>query len=210
MYTHEKIFISKGKPLNETGKALVMIHGRGGYAQNMLGLQQELPLQDFTLFAPQATNHSWYPYSFMVPAKQNQPALDSALQLIDMVVQEILQEGAKNKDIYFLGFSQGACLSLEYLARNAQRYGGIIALTGGLIGEKPDTSKYQGDFDNTPLLLTTGDPDPHIPLSRVHETLEIMEELGADVTLKVYKGRPHSIMDQELELAARIFEKGRL
>lgn len=208
MYTHEKEFIREGRPLSLTGKAMVLVHGRGATARNILGLQQVLRLNDFTLIAPQATNQSWYPNSFMAPTEQNQPALDSALELIDSLVQDILKEGIDSKDIYFLGFSQGACLTLEYLSRNAQRYGGIIAFTGGLIGEQLDTSRYGGDFARTPVLLSTGDPDPHVPLSRVEETVKIMEKMGADVELKVYKGRPHSILPEELDLAARLLAGG--
>lgn len=204
MYTHAKEIITAGKPLSETGKALVLIHGRGATAQNILSLQHELPLDGFSLFAPQATNHSWYPYSFMAPEKQNQPALNSALELIDAVVKEIMQKGVDSKNIYFLGFSQGACLTLEYLSRHARRYGGIIAFTGGLIGEKLISSNYKGNFARTPVHLSTGDPDPHVPLSRVQETVKILESMGAELQLKVYKGRPHSILPEELDLAAKI------
>lgn len=204
MYTHKKEIITEGKPLGETGKAMVLIHGRGATAQNILGLRQELPLDDFSLYAPQASQNSWYPYSFMAPVSQNQPALDSALQLIDILVQDIMQEGIESKNIYFLGFSQGACLSLEYLTRHAQRYGGIIAFTGGLIGEELDRNQYAGDFANTPVLLSTGDPDPHVPLSRVQETLNIMKDMGAELNLKVYPGRPHTILAEELRLAAQL------
>lgn len=207
MYTHDKEVIKAGKPLSENGKAMVMIHGRGATAQNILGLQHELPLDSFSLLAPQATNHSWYPYSFMAPEKQNQPALNSALELIDTVVKEIMQKGVDSKNIYFLGFSQGACLTLEYLSRNARRYGGIIAFTGGLIGEKLITSHYKGDFAQTPVHLSTGDPEPHVPLSRVQETIKVLESMGAEVQLKVYKGRPHTILPEELEMAGRLISE---
>ncbi|MHC2990293.1 phospholipase [Pontibacter sp. HJ8] len=204
MYTHEKKVLTQGKPLDQTGKALVLLHGRGATAASILPLARELGADNFTLYAPQASSNSWYPYSFMAPVSQNQPALDSALELVDETVKGILAQGIAGKDIYLLGFSQGACLTSEYATRHAQRFGGLLIFTGGLIGEQVDTSHYTGNFDGTPVLITTGDPDPHVPVSRVDETVKILEEKGADVTKKIYKGRPHTILEEELELARQI------
>lgn len=201
MYTHNTDILKIGLPLAEAKKAIIMLHGRGANAQSIISLQSHLDLTDAAILAPQATNHSWYPYSFLMPVDQNQPALDSALQLIDDLVKEILAGGIPLNGIYFLGFSQGACLTLEYAARNAASYGGVIAFTGGLIGEVLDVENYKGDFSNTPILITTGNPDPHVPLSRVKESLEILERLNAQVTLKVYNGRAHAIQPEELKLA---------
>ncbi|TXK50527.1 phospholipase [Pontibacter qinzhouensis] len=201
MYTHEKDIRAYGKPLQESGKALLLVHGRGATAESILMLRQELEVEDFSLVAPQATNHSWYPYSFMAPVSQNQPALDSALDLLHTAVEHCKAEGIKSENIYLLGFSQGACLTAEYAARHAQRFGGLLLFTGGLIGSVIDTEKYQGDFAGTPVLITTGDPDPHVPVSRVDETVQLLEEKGAIVTRKIYKGRPHTILQEELELA---------
>lgn len=204
MYKHEHTIITQGKPLSQTGKALVMIHGRGATAESILSLEEHLGAGDFTLFAPQATNFSWYPYSFMAPVSQNQPALDSALELITETVNSIKQQGIKNENIYLLGFSQGACLTSEWASRNAQRFGGLIVFTGGLIGEKINKDKYNGSYEGTPVLITTGDPDPHVPVSRVEETKKIMEERGALVTKKIYKGRPHTILQEEITIAKQI------
>lgn len=204
MYTHEKDIRTQGKPLSETGKALILIHGRGATAASILPLARELGADDFTLFAPQATNNTWYPYSFMAPTDQNQPALDSALELIDETVQGIRAQGIASKDIYLLGFSQGACLTAEYASRHAQRYGGLLIFTGGLIGQELNTSNYKGNFESTPVLITTGDPDSHVPVSRVDETVKQLESMGANVTRKVYPGRPHTILDEEIELAKKI------
>ncbi|WP_299703273.1 dienelactone hydrolase family protein [uncultured Pontibacter sp.] len=204
MYTHEKKVLTKGKPLEETGKALVLLHGRGATAASILPLAQEVGANDFTLYAPQATNNTWYPYSFMAPTVQNQPALDSALELIDETVQGILRQGIASKDIYLLGFSQGACLTSEYATRHAKRYGGLLIFTGGLIGQQLDTGNYNGNFEGTPVLITTGDADPHVPVSRVDETVKQMEGMGAQVTRKVYPGRPHTILQEELVLARKI------
>ncbi|MDX5418477.1 MAG: dienelactone hydrolase family protein [Hymenobacteraceae bacterium] len=204
MYTHEKKVLTQGKPLNGTNKALILIHGRGATAASILPLAHELGAEDFTLYAPQATNNTWYPYSFMAPIAQNQPALDSALELIDETVKSVEGQGIASKDIYLLGFSQGACLTAEYATRNAKRYGGLLIFTGGLIGQQLDTGNYTGNFDGTPVLITTGDPDPHVPVSRVDETVKQLEGMGASVTRKVYPGRPHTILEEELELARKI------
>jgi phospholipase/carboxylesterase len=206
MYTHDKKVLVQGKPLEQTGKALILIHGRGATAANILPLAQTLDANGFTLYAPQATNQSWYPYSFMAPVSQNQPALDSALELIDETVKGIQAQGIASENIYLLGFSQGACLTSEYATRHAQRFGGLLIFTGGLIGQQLDTSNYHGSFEGTPVLITTGDPDPHVPVSRVDETVKILEEKGAVVTRKVYPGRPHTIVQEELELAKKILQ----
>jgi len=201
MYTHNKQIIKAGLPVTEAKKAIVMIHGRGASAESIISLADHLNLKDAAIYAPQATNHSWYPYSFMAPVKENQPALDSALAVIAEVVQEIEAAGISKDRIYFLGFSQGACLSLEFVARNAAKYGGVIAYTGGLIGQQLNLDNYKGDFQNTPFLITTGDPDPHVPVSRVEESIQVLQNLNAKVTSKVYKGRPHTIQMEEIKLA---------
>jgi phospholipase/carboxylesterase len=204
MYTHDKKVLSQGPPLAQTGRALVMIHGRGATAQSILSLQQHLQVEGFTLFAPQATNNSWYPYSFMAPRDQNQPALDSALAVVAETVRDIQQQGIASQDIYLLGFSQGACLTSEFATRHAERFGGLIIFTGGLIGEEIDKAAYAGDFAGTPVLITTGDPDPHVPVSRVEETVAIMSDQKARVTKKVYPGRPHTILQEEIDLANQL------
>ena len=204
MYTHQKQIITAGTPLAQAKGALVLLHGRGGTARNIISLASEFDLTDFAIFAPQATNQSWYPHSFMAPVEENQPALDSALQVIGQTVEEIIAAGIPAHKIYFAGFSQGACLTLEYIARNAQRFGGAVAFTGGLVGEKLQLSNYKGDFAGTPILISTGDPDPHVPLSRVEESVATLKNLGAEVTLKVFKGRPHTILHEEIELAKQL------
>lgn len=184
--------------------ALVMLHGRGGTATNILGLARELNVQDMALYAPQASNNSWYPYSFMAANEQNEPALSSALEVIGELVDQIIAEGIPASKIYFIGFSQGACLTLEYITRNAQRFGGAVAFTGGLIGEQLNTGNYTGNFSQTPVLITTGTPDPHVPLSRVEESVEVLKQHDAQVTLKIYPGRPHTITQEEIDLANQL------
>jgi phospholipase/carboxylesterase len=204
MYTHDKKKIPAGTPLAQAKGALVLLHGRGATAQNILSLASEFSLTDMAIVAPQATNNSWYPYSFLSPVADNQPALDSALEVIGHAVDEIIAAGIAPANIYFAGFSQGACLTLEYVARNAQRYGGAVAFTGGLIGKELDLTNYKGDFADTPILLSTGNPDPHVPITRVEESAAILKGLGAQVTVKVFEGRPHTIIQQEIELANQL------
>ncbi|RVT98373.1 phospholipase [Mucilaginibacter limnophilus] len=204
MYQHTKQYITAGASPENARGALVMLHGRGGTAQNIISLADGLNVADMAIYAPQAGNQSWYPYSFMAEESQNQPALDSALEVIDDLVKKIEADGIPARRIYFTGFSQGACLTLEYIARNAQRFGGAAAFTGGLIGKQLIMSRYQGDFAGTPVFIGTGDPDPHVPLTRVNETVEILKKLNAEVTVKVYPGRPHTILQEEIELANQL------
>jgi phospholipase/carboxylesterase len=201
MYTHNKQILTAGKVAGGAKGALIMIHGRGGTAANIINLANELNVREMAIYAPQATNNSWYPYSFMAPDEQNQPALSSALGIIDETVKQVLADGISAENIYFTGFSQGACLTLEYIARNAQAFGGAVVFTGGLIGEELNIEKYAGDFKGTTVLITTGNPDPHVPLSRVEESVEVLKKLNANVTLKVYNGRPHTITFEEIALA---------
>ncbi|HEY1025470.1 MAG TPA: dienelactone hydrolase family protein [Sphingobacteriaceae bacterium] len=201
MYTHNNDVVTAGVPVKESKKAMIMLHGRGATASGIISMEKHLKLTGTAIFAPQATNHSWYPYSFLAPEEDNQPALDSAVRIIAGLVEEITHSGIKPANIYFMGFSQGACLTLEYTTRNAARYGGIIAFTGGLIGEQINRAKYRGDFQGTPVLITTGDPDPHVPVSRVQESAVLLRELNADVSVEIYKGRMHTISTEEVQLA---------
>lgn len=204
MYTHQKNIITAGVPVSEAKSAIIFIHGRGASAADILSLNIHFGLTDAAFFAPQASNSSWYPYSFMAPVKDNQPALDSALGLIKDLVTDIESAGIPQDHIYFIGFSQGACLTLEYITRNAGRYGGAVAFTGGLIGKEINMQNYRGNFKQTPVLITTGDPDPHVPVSRVEVSEGILRKMAADVTLKIYPGRAHTITRTEIELAKKL------
>ena len=201
MYTHQKKYLTSGKPADLAKGALIMLHGRGGAASNMLSLAAALNVAELAIYAPQANQNSWYPYSFMAPDSDNQPALASALDMLGEVVDDILSAGISAEHIYFLGFSQGACLALEYISRNARHYGGAVAFTGGLIGEKLMKEHYRGSFAGTPVLITTGDPDPHVPLSRVEASVRQLQAQQGNVKLQVYKGRSHMVTNDELKLA---------
>ena len=196
---HSKNIQTAGKALKEADKALIMLHGRGGNAGDIIGLASHLNVGDYALLALQATHHTWYPYSFLANTQENEPWLTSALNLVDELVHDVMERGIDAENIYFLGFSQGACLTLEYAARHATRYGGLVALTGGLIGDQIQQQKYSGDFQQTPVLVTTGDPDPHVPLTRVKESKNILEGMHAKVHLQVYEGRPHTVSQDEID-----------
>ena len=201
---HTKNIIAAGQSLAAADRALIMVHGRGGSAEDILSLADHLPVQDYALLAPEATGHSWYPYSFLAPPAQNQPWLGSAVDMLAAVVDDIVAAGIAKDKIYFLGFSQGACLTLEFTARNAARYGGVAAFTGGLIGDKIYMENYKGDFGGMPVFIGTGDHDPHVPLQRVEATTALLRGMHADVTERVYPGRPHTILAEEIAEAARV------
>src|SRR4051794_2606745 len=198
-HRHTKTIEIAGKPINEASKALIMIHGRGGSAKEFLLLANQLKLTDFVILAPQARHNTWYHYSCMAIAEHNEPWLSSILDILEELLNELSAKGFKEEDIYFLGFSQGACLSLEFIGRHAKRYGGVVAFTGGFMGDKIQTKNYKGDLKGTPIFIGTGDPDEHIPLERVHETVEILTNMNAAVNLKVYPNKPHVISPAEIE-----------
>ncbi len=178
-----------------------MIHGRGASAQDIISLSTYLQVEDYALIAPQATNYTWYPFSFMAPREQNEPWLSSALSILTEIVKDINDAGIPDDQIYFLGFSQGACLTLEYTARNAKKWGGVAAFTGGLIGDKLYVENYKGDFNGTPIFVGTSNPDPHVPVDRVHESVNVLKTMNASVTAMIYPNMGHTINEDEIEKA---------
>jgi phospholipase/carboxylesterase len=201
---HEKNIITAGKELTKESKVLILLHGRGGSAEDILSLSSHLDVKDFTLLAPQATGNTWYPYSFLVSPAQNEPWLSSALNLLKQLIEESTIKGIESEQIYFLGFSQGACLTLEFVARNANKYGGVVAFTGVLIGDQVYDDNYKGDFQNTPVFLGTSNPDPHVPVERVYATTRILKSMNAAVTEKIYNNMGHTISKDEIENANKI------
>lgn len=191
--------VTGGQPLTTATKVLLMLHGRGSNAQDILSLAQYLDVDDFALLAPQATGNSWYPQSFLAPTAQNEPDLSSALSMLATLVNKLASQGISRENIYMLGFSQGACLTLEFAARHAARYGGIVGLTGGLIGDKLDSATYTGEFAGTPVFISTSDPDFHVPVDRVQASTALLTSLGASVTKKIYSNRGHIISQDEIK-----------
>ncbi len=198
---HQKTIIAGGKKLTEARKVLIMLHGRGGTAEDILSLAVHLKVKDFALLAPQATNNSWYPLSFLARPADNEPWLSTSLATVAATVADIEKAGIAKENIYFLGFSQGACLTLEYVARNAAHYGGVAAFTGGLIGDKLYPENYNGDFAGTPVFIGTSHPDPHVPVERVNASTHILQQMNAAVTEKVYNNMGHTISMDEIEQA---------
>jgi phospholipase/carboxylesterase len=207
MHRHHKQVTTKGTPLAQASRAMIMVHGRGATAPAILEVADHLQVADFALLAPQANQHTWYPNSFMAPRDSNEPGLSTGLAVIDELVRDIRAAGIPDEQIYFLGFSQGACLTSEYLARNARRYGGAFIYSGGVIGARIDRSNYSGDFAGTPVLIGCSDIDGHVPLHRVQDTTRIFTEMGAEVTERIYANGPHTINEDEIQRTNEILTK---
>jgi phospholipase/carboxylesterase len=204
---HKKNILQAGKPIDEAKKVLIMLHGRGASAADILSIASYLHVEDFALLAPEATGHSWYPYSFLAPVQQNEPWLSSALELLKEIVDDLHDQGIANENIYFMGFSQGACLTLEFVTRNATKWGGVAAFTGGLIGAAIDNNNYKGDFQKTPIFIGTSNPDPHVPVDRVLTTATILTDMNAEVVKNVYKNMGHTINEDEINNANTVVFK---
>lgn len=188
--------LHQGRLVTKASKALILLHGRGGTAKGILSLADKVCNDAFYIAAPQATNNTWYPYSFMQEESNNEPYLSWSVKEIKDLIDQTANHIPKDK-IYIVGFSQGACLALEVSTRFATQYGGIVAFTGGLIGADIHEDKYHGNFKGTKVFISNGDKDPHIPLIRSQQSKDLMEKMGAQVTLKVYKNRPHTIIEDE-------------
>ena len=190
-----------GAPLTEAKGAIVLLHGRGGSAEDILSLAQPLYRENLAYLAPQAAGHTWYPNSFLAPREANEPYLSSALAKVASVVASIEAAGIPRDRILIAGFSQGACLATEFVASNPARYAGLIAFTGGLIGPPDASLHHHGSLAATPALFLSGDPDPHVPWQRVQASAAELERMGAVVTARRYPGRPHTVTADEVELA---------
>lgn len=190
-----------GEPLAEAAAAAILVHGRGGSAEDILTLAGELDVEGFAYLAPQARGNTWYPQSFLAPLPANEPGLSSGLGRLASLVDEVAAAGVPPRRVVLLGFSQGACLALEFAARHPRRYGAVIGLTGGLVGPRSTQWAYAGAFAATPVFLGSGDPDAHVPWWRVEETATVLEGMGAVVDLRRYPEMGHTINAEELEEA---------
>lgn len=191
--------LSAGVPLAEAAGAMIVVHGRGGSAEGILSLRNELNDHGFAFLAPQAAGFSWYPFSFLAPIDQNEPGLSSGLAVLGKLLERVSAEGVPPERTMLLGFSQGACLTLEYVARNARRLGGVVGLSGGLIGPPGTPRDYAGSLEGTPVFLGCSDRDPHIPEERVGESADVFRGLGADVTERIYAGLGHTVNRDEID-----------
>src|SRR4051812_14120043 len=199
----------RGQPILTLGPApasarlaMILVHGRGAGAEDILGLAGELGTTDVAFLAPQAAGRTWYPYSFLSPIADNEPGLTSALGVIASLVDSLVAQRIPHDRIGLLGFSQGACLSLEFAARHSQQYKAVVALSGGLIGPPGTPRDYPGTFGGAPVFLGCSDIDPHIPLARVRESAEVFRRMGASVDERIYPRMGHTVNEDELEAAA--------
>lgn len=209
--THGRSALHRGQPVAQSGAALasaasvmVLLHGRGATAESILQLATELAMPDVAYLAPQAAGESWYPYSFLAPIEQNEPWLSSALGAVDDLVASIVAAGHDASRIVLLGFSQGGCLALEYAARHARRYGGLVGLSGGLIGPDGAPHEYAGTLAGTPVFLGCSDVDFHIPRGRVEESGNVLRRLGGVVDVRLYRGMGHTVNDDELDAVRQL------
>lgn len=196
-----------GEPLGSARGAVILLHGRGGSAADILSLAEPLHLPGLAYVAPEAAGHTWYPESFLAPRQRNEPWLSSALKRVEQTVRAMEAVGLTRDRIVLCGFSQGACLSTEFVASHPARYAGLIAFTGGLVGPAGSNLEHDGDLAGTPALLSSGDPDPHVPWSRVQGSADELTRMGAQVTTRRFPGRPHSISPDEISDARTLLEQ---
>jgi phospholipase/carboxylesterase len=199
--------LAAGRKLSEAAGAVILVHGRGASAENILNLRQEFDHPELAYLAPQAAGNSWYPYSFLAPIEQNEPWLTSALSKLKETVEDISRAGIPREKIVIAGFSQGACLASEFVARNAVTFGGLIAFSGGLIGPPGTEFRYAGNVGGTRAFFGGADPDVHVPWQRVRESASVLSAMGAQVLLRRYPGMPHTISQQEIEEAKKLIVK---
>jgi len=202
-HTDLPLFTS-GVDIHEASAAMILLHGRGATAQEILFLADLLKLPDFAFLAPQAGGNSWYPYRFTVRVARNEPFLTSALDMITDIIGQVEESGIPLERIVLGGFSQGACLVSEYAVRYPARYGGLLVFSGGLIGPPGTVWGAEGSLDGTPVFVGCSDRDPHIPLERVYETSDVLTRMGGEVTSKIYPNLAHTVHPDEIDHARKM------
>ena len=191
--------LTRGPKPAEARLTMILLHGRGASAEDILALSHELQSNDIAYLAPQAAGRTWYPYSFLAPIAQNEPGMTSALGVISRLIADARTDGVDSRRIAILGFSQGACLTLEYAARHATRYAGVFGLSGGLIGPPGTTRDYAGSLEETPVFLGCSDVDAHIPVARVRESADVFRRMRANVDERIYEGMGHTVNKDEID-----------
>ena len=194
---HGQRILQAGEPLATARAAMILVHGRGASAEDILTIAAEVQSPGFAYLAPQAANNAWYPYPFTAPIESNEPYLSAALDMLGSLLERV-EEAVPVSRVVLLGFSQGACLATEFAARNARRYGAVVGLSGGLIGPEGTPRDYPGSFDGTPVFLGCSDVDPHIPKERVLDTADVFKRMGASVTARLYPGMAHAVSLEEI------------
>jgi phospholipase/carboxylesterase len=203
---HGQPVLAAGEPLDRARAAMVMLHGRGASAESILALVNEFDQPGFAFLAPQAARGTWYPNRFLAPTASNEPWLSSALAVVDEVVAKVIAAGIPPARLIILGFSQGACLALEYAARNAKRYGGVVGLSGGLIGAEDEPRRDSGNFAGTPIFLGCSDVDFHISKARVQHAADTLKALGGNVTMRLYPNMDHTVNQDEIEFVHEMMQ----
>jgi len=198
---------SAGAPLGKSPVALIMVHGRNAAPANILSLVPSFGRPDLTYLAPAAAGGTWYPLSFMAEKEKNEPGLSSGLWVLDQLVRHVVDSGVRKDRIVLLGFSQGACLSAEFAASHADRYGGVVLYSGGLIGPPGTTWDYSGSFGGTPVFLGCSDVDAHVPKTRVDESTAVFQRMGAEVTEQIYPGMGHLVNDEEIQFTRALLQE---
>lgn len=196
-----------GEKMDSATSALILLHGRGATAEDILSLSPVLTQPGLAFLAPQAEGYTWYPNRFLFPVEQNEPHLSAALGVVDKLVKHVEELGITSEKIFIGGFSQGACLASEYVIRNPKKYGGLLVFSGGYIGALNGDRQAEGNLQGTPVFIGCSDIDPHIPLQRVNDTTALLKAMGADVTERIYPNMGHSINDEEIELARALISK---
>lgn len=199
--------VTVGLPLSERGRAVIMVHGRGAAPRNILDLVPRLDREGFTYTAPAAAGQSWYPLSFLADVEKNEPYLTSAIHSVERLVDDLARAGVSTDRTVILGFSQGACLSAEFVYRHPARWGGVVLFSGGLIGPPGIAWSGTGRLDGTPIFLGCSDADAHVPRTRVDETADVFARMGADVTERIYPGMGHVVNDDEIRCAQEILDR---
>jgi predicted esterase len=199
--------VAAGAPLGTGRAAMIMVHGRNAAPRNILELVPLLDRPGFTFLAPAAANGTWYPFSFLSERQKNEPGISSGLFVLDSIVRDLNARGVPSDRIMLLGFSQGACLTSEFVYTHPARYGGVIAYSGGLIGPPGTRWTSNASLDGTPVLLGCSDVDSHIPKVRVEETAEVFERLGASVTMQLYPGMGHLVNEDEIARTQEIMDR---
>jgi predicted esterase len=197
---------SSGAPIEQSDGVALLVHGRGATPEDILLLGRAFQRPNFAYLAPAAAGQTWYPHSFLTEIAQNEPYLSSALALLDALVADLHERGIDRKRLVLIGFSQGACLCSEFAVRHADRYGGLIAFSGGLIGPPGTHWDYPGAFDGMPAFFGCSDVDPHIPAERVGESASVFRRMGADVTMRLYRGMGHTVNNDEMDEARRVLD----
>jgi predicted esterase len=199
--------LTRGTKLEQASAVVLLLHGRGATAEDILSLSSQLDFPGVLFVAPQAEGYTWYPNRFIAPIESNEPHLSAALKKIDDILKQVEEQHIASQKIFLGGFSQGACLAAEYVIRNPRPYGGLIVFSGGYIGPLGEKRELAGTLHGMPAFLGCSDPDPHIPLQRVHETAALLNQMGAVVTTRIYPNMGHTIIDEEIELARTLIEK---